>query len=243
MRKLTVRMLVVVSILTGVLYSGTEVFVGSGRSFARQQEAQEKQAGEQDVQILQERKVGADIVAPQIKQLTASRQGQALSGLLRERGFGARAGKDDFFGWEVEYRSKDGKTLKAKLILQNYGKPGSKGIAALASMTLASGDQTSTYEFSLIAPNGDVQKPEEYRVNENFKAERAHSLWSCFVARVRSQCVGVCISALATCPTSSWAAYLGCVAFKCGGCAAKALACCACNSSWWCRGAVGSCHQ
>lgn len=243
MKPLVVRTLVVLLLLAGSLNPDSRNLANSGRVDIRQQDAQERQAGEPEVQILREEKIAPVAVASQIKELATSREGQALNSLLRQNGFSAKTGKENYFGWEVEYRGKDQKSLKSKLILQDYGKPGSKDIAALASVSLTSGDQTSTYQFALIAPNGEVEKPQEYRVNENFKVEPAHSLWSCFVNRVRLQCVGVCISALTTCPTSSWAAYLGCIAGRCGGCAAKALACCACNSKWWCRGVVGSCHQ
>ena len=244
MKNLNVRTFVVLLLLaTGGLFFGNGILVKSSQAVTTRQDPQEKQATEQEVQTLREQRVAVTVVATQIKQLAASRQGQALRSVLGENGFRAMSGKEDYFGWEAEYRGKDGKVLKSKLILQNYGKANSKDIAALASITLTSQGQTSTYHFSLIAPNGDVEHPQEYKVNEKFKAERANSLWSCFVARVRSQCIGVCITALVTCPTSSWTAYLGCVAARCGGCALKALACCACNSSWWCRGVVGSCHQ
>jgi hypothetical protein len=243
MKNLIVRTLVVGLLLTCGSPPGNGNFAKSRRADSHQQDSQEKQTGEQEVEILRQERVGADAVAPQIKQLTASKQGQALVSVLGQNGFRAKTGKEDYFGWEVEYRNKDGKSLKSKLILQDYAKPRSKDIAALASITLTAGGQTSTYEFVLIAPNGDVQKPQEYKVNENLKAEIAQSLWTCFLARVRSRCTGVCIGALLTCPTSSWTAYLGCLALRCGGCAATAFACCSCNSRLWCRWGVGSCHQ
>jgi hypothetical protein len=168
---------------------------------------------------------------------------KALAGDLEKKGYRAAAKLENHFGSETTYERADKQTAKVTLLLQDYTKAGSKDQAAVGTITIATGERASTYAFSVVAPNGKFEDVVEQRVDEKtLRVVRANSLWSCFVARVKSKCVGTCIAALGTC-SGSWAAYLGCLAVACGGCAAKAFGCCLCDCSWWCKWAVGCCDR
>ncbi len=193
-------------------------------------------------------KLNSADVAKQFDQMRqTNNKVKAADDFLKQRGFSAKTGADDAMGESDTFKGKDDKgneqetttTLKA----QNYQKKGSKDAAAIAQIDVVAGRETRSYSFVLIAPDGDINKAEEYAVEESGgKAQvgKANSWWSCTKARTQN-CGSTCVSALTSCWNGSWVYYLGCLAVKCGWCYLKAAACCGCDCSWWCRWAVGCC--
>ena len=172
---------------------------------------------------------------------------KAADDFLKQKGFSAKTNAEDAMGQRDTYKGKDDKgndqettyTLKA----QNYEKKGSKDAVAVAEVEVVSGQEKRTYSFVLIAPDGDLNKAEEYAVEESggkASVGKAHSWWSCTRAKA-SNCGSACITALTACWNGNWVTYLGCLAVRCGWCYLKAAACCACDCSWWCRWAAGCC--
>jgi hypothetical protein len=168
---------------------------------------------------------------------------RALSAHLQQKGFKPQTGAKHFFGFEHIDQHPDGRTAKLSVLVQDYSRPGSKELGAVAMITISSGGQADTYAFNVVSTGDDFKQVEEHLVDKNLNVVLAHSFWTCFVNSFTSRCSSNCASALVTCPTGSWAAYLGCLAVRCGLCAVRAFGCCLCDCSWWCRWAVGCCHR
>ena len=236
-KNLSLALAFVSLLVTAPLLADRTPLVAASLSY---QDASRQSAEEPQITVVSTR----DLPAPAINTRLAitDKAPAALSGELRKGGFAPQTGPASFFGKEIAFRSAQG-AATATIVLQDYAKPRSRDKAALGKVIVTSGPESATYSFYLLAPEGDFQNAVEYRVDEGFNVVKANSLWSCFVARLKSTCVGPCISALLSCPTTSWSAYLGCVVTKCGACALKALACCACKCAGWCKWKVGCCHQ
>lgn len=167
---------------------------------------------------------------------------RALSDHLGSAGFKpVGRGKDAFFGLTNKFKSSDGKTASFEMAVQSYAKAGSKDAAGLATVTLTSGENSATYHFTLLAPNGDFQKPLEHFTDGRNRVLRAKSWWTRWTRCLRSRCAATCLSALVTC-SGTWAAYFWCVVAKCGGCVLRCAGCATCDCRWWCRWAVGCCE-
>jgi hypothetical protein len=210
------------------------------------QQGAPQQDEEPEVTVLSSQTLNKSTVISRLASLTNSDDEiKALSANLVREGFKAQAKPENHFGSETFYWRPDGQTAKVTILLQDYTKDGSADQAAVGTITIIARDRSDTYSFSVIAPGGNFENVSEHKVNETtLSVERAHSLWSCFVNRVRSKCTNTCASSLFACTAfKTWSAYLGCLAIRCGGCAAKAFGCCACDNRWWCRWAAGSCHQ
>jgi hypothetical protein len=229
--------------------SAIEATLGSSTAITTQQDAAKTPQGEEPgVKVLSSQVLEKTQAAKRFAVLSNSDQElQALSKHLAEQGYEAQTKPENYFGWDLAYQRKDGETAKVALLVQDYAKKGSKDPAAIGTISIAAGNRSDTYSFSVIAPEGNYEKAIEYKVDrESLKVEGANSFWSCFVNRVSSQCAGVCVGALGTCLATSggsWVSYLGCLASRCGLCAARAFACCLCNCSWWCKWAVGCCRR
>jgi len=168
---------------------------------------------------------------------------KALSSELLKSGFKPSTGNNDFYGGSERYVSSDGKKLNIDFSFQSYSKASSKDAGAIGVITLkASSGESETYNFSLIAPNGDFNKFTEHYADKNNKIVKTNSWSSRWYACAKSKCVSSCLGALTTCPKSSWTVFLACVAVRCGGCVAKCVACASCNCSFWCKWAAGCCR-
>jgi hypothetical protein len=172
------------------------------------------------------------------------------SDFLVQKGFEAQTAGKNFFGLKETYSNttRGGTQETVSLMVQDYRSKSSKDIGAVGRITVEEGNQKQDYTFTLIAPGGNFEKATEYQVASSqttptkLEVIPAHSMWSCFVQRIKDKCGTVCIKDLTQCPSGSWSQYLNCV-LGCGVCSVKALACCACNSKGWCKWACGSCHQ
>lgn len=169
---------------------------------------------------------------------------KALSEQLVGQGFKPEktAGKNAFFGATETVKSDDGKTATFDIKVQSYSKAGSKDKAAVVIVTAKSGQNSETYQFSLMAPGGDFEKAAEFTVDKNNKVKKANSWYTRWKACLRDRCATACLGALVTC-TGTWAAYFWCVVARCGGCVLRCSACASCNCSFWCKWAVGCCRD
>jgi hypothetical protein len=188
--------------------------------------------------------------ADEIAKLKKGKKGKALHEHLGARGF--KPGQDpqkDLFGQRTKYKDPDRPQVKFThtIVLQNYHKEGSKDEGAIATVTLVSkgedGTETTTYDFSLVAPDGKFDAPIEYTADEQGAVVEAQSWYSCLTQRITQKCGDVCKAAIFTCAYTTWVGYLGCLAISCGGCLTLCTACCSCDCSWWCKWGVGCCDR
>ena len=170
---------------------------------------------------------------------------KAADDFLKGKGFSAKTKAEDAMGQKDTFKGKDeqgnDQESTSALKAQNYEKKGSKDAAAIAEVEVVSGGEKRIYSFVLIAPDGDLNKTEEYAVEESdgkAKVEKAHSWWSCTF--YRTQNCG-CVYPLYSCWNGNWVYYLNCLAYRCGWCFIGAANCCGCDCNWWCRWAVGCC--
>lgn len=203
-----------------------------------------QQDDEPGVKVLSTKRLSKSDVSQKLAKSNQKGGLKALIDNLETIGYKAQTKDTNYFGSETVYeRIQDKQKAKVSLFLQDYNKEGSRDLAAVGRITITVGNQSKTYSFSLIAPQGKFENVIEREVEEKtLTVTRANSLWTCFVKRVKSKCKEVCVAALATC-SGSWAAYLGCLALSCGGCALKAFGCCLCDCSIWCRWVVGCCDK
>lgn len=167
---------------------------------------------------------------------------KALSGKLTEEGFKPqKTGKNAYFGATETIKSNDGKTATFDIKVQSYAKAGSKDKGAVGMVTVKSGGNSDTYQFSLLAPGGDFEKAVEFTVDKNNKVKKANSWWSRWIRCLRNRCASTCLGALTAC-SGTWAAYFWCVVAACGGCVLRCSGCATCNCRWWCRWAAGCCE-
>jgi hypothetical protein len=189
----------------------------------------------------------------EIAKLKGRAKGQALDNHLGAAGFKPRNNPSaDFYGQRTRFRDPDqqNRITTRTIVLQNYDKEGSTDAAAIATVTISTREgpqvDTDTYDFVLIAPEGDPENFIELTVDEDGTVVEANSWFSCVWNGIKARCVGTCVSALNDCKPAlafSWAAYVGCLALKCGVCLTKVMACCECNCRWWCRWAAGCCNR
>ena len=174
----------------------------------------------------------------------------AADAFLVENGFSAITEAKNTFGLREVYKGIDENGVEQEAVFtlkaQDYEMKGSKGAAALAEVEIQSGGEKQTYSFVLLAPEGDINTVEEYKVVESegsANVERAHSFWSCVRNRIRSEGCGgsSCVDALTSCWHGSIVGYLGCLAWRCGICYGAAAACCVCDSGWACSWLLGHC--
>lgn len=205
---------------------------------------------------------GEELAAPQVEPLrpaeTAAelarlkkhKHGKALHEHLHAEGF--KPGHDarkDLYGLRTEYADPDRPDIKftQTLVLQNYFKAGREDAAALASVTLTTKDEdgtnSTTYEFSLLAPDGRFDIPIEHTTDAQGAVVEAQSWYSCLTRRMTTKCGEVCKSAVFTCAYTTWAGYLGCLSLSCGDCMTVCTACCSCDCGGWCKQGVGCCDR
>jgi hypothetical protein len=166
---------------------------------------------------------------------------KALSNRVVDRGFAPKTkGKDAYFGVSETIKSNDGKVATFEVYIQSYTKTGSKDVAAVGVAMVKSGKNSSTYQFSLMAPGGDFENAIEHRVDKSNRVLKANSWFTRWRSCLRSRCIATCLGALTTC-SGTWAAYFWCVVAACGGCVLRCAGCASCNCSFWCRWAVGCC--
>ncbi|MBI4716518.1 MAG: hypothetical protein HY763_01825 [Planctomycetes bacterium] len=151
-------------------------------------------------------------------------------------------GKDAYFGVTNKYTANNGKKVTVECVMQSYRKTGSRDAAAVGTVTVKADQETETYRFSLVAPDGDFDRMVEHTVDKNNKVRPAHSWFSCIKNCFKKKCVGACLTALTTC-SGTVAAYFWCVVARCGGCGLGCLGCCACDCRWWCKWAIGCCDR
>ena len=204
---------------------------------------------EDAVEIEETETLGGSEVGKEVGKLKNRKKGKALHEHLGKQGFkpGANANKD-LFGRRTKYKHPDQPNMRLThtVVLQNYEKEGSSDLGAIGSVTISSqgmgGGQSTTYDFVLIAPDGDFDNPIELMADDSGAVVEANSWYSCLWSRIRSKCAAPCISALYACG-GTWAAYLACLGVSCGSCLSVQLACCSCDCSWWCKWGVGCCDR
>lgn len=219
------------------------------RTVALDPEAEAEPEDEEEVDV--EESIGTTEASNEIGKLKQRKKGMALHKHLSDEGFkpGGNPNKD-FYGKRTKYKNPDKPNVKTThtIVLQNYEKEGSTDAGALGTVTLTTKEgnqtQTTTYDFVLVAPDGNFDNPIEHTATDAGTVVPANSWYSCVKSRVFSKCEGPCVTAVTTCSISgTWAAYLACVAIPCGYCLTKALACCSCDCSWWCKWGVGCCDR
>ena len=129
---------------------------------------------------------------------------------LKGKGFEEQTGAENYFGVSETYDGADGKTVTLEFVMQDYKKKGSKDVGAVGTVKITSADNSETYPLSLVATDGDFNNVIENKTNKKGGVERAHSWFTCWWNRVRTQCGSVAWSAITTCPYSSWAAWTAC---------------------------------
>jgi hypothetical protein len=188
-------------------------------------------------------------VSKEVGKLKERKKGKALHADLDKRGF--KPGKDknkDFYGQrtKIKHPDKPNTRITQTFIVQNYHKQGSSDAVAIGSLTVSSKgpgeDESTTYDFALIAADGDFENVTELTVDEMDKVVVANSMYSCVRNYLIKRCTSVCATAAITC-TGTWVAYLACVGVACGGCVTVGVTCCGCDCSWWCRWGVGCCDR
>jgi hypothetical protein len=183
----------------------------------------------------------ADAVSKRFATISKDAGISGLSQKLMGAGFKPMTkGKNAYFGVTRKWKGSDGQTATFEMQLQSYSKAGSKDTAAVAMVTIRSGNNSDTYRFSLIAPNGDFEKQVEAFADANNKVKTAKSWYTRWRDCVKRRCAAVCLGSLTTC-SGTWAAYLACVAAACGGCALTCTGCATCRCRFWCKWAVGCC--
>lgn len=192
-------------------------------------------------------------VAKQLATLTRKREVKPVYEHAALLGFSALEGRENLQGFKRTYNARDlvkeGNQSVQKLELsyqvQELQKRGSKDKAAIIITTMRGVGVEEGVDNDarlLIAPGGDINKTEEFKVDkETNKIVPTNSWWTRFKACIQGKCTNECLKALVSCPTTSWAAYLGCLALKCGGCSAKCVGCATCKCRWWCKWAVSCC--
>lgn len=131
-------------------------------------------------------------------------------------------------------------TVSFDLVIQNFGKAGSKDEVAVAMLNITAPGQTINDARLLTSVGGDRNNYKEEMVDAQGKVVETQSWWTCTRDGVLRDCGGPCLAAIIGC-SGTWVAYLFCLAIRCGGCAAGKAVCCACDCRWWCRWATGCC--
>lgn len=180
--------------------------------------------------------------ARKVERLAKKPPAAALSAHLASSGFKpVTRGKDAFFGATNKFKSNDGKTATFEIVVQSYAHTSSKDVAALATVTFTSGENSKSYHFALVAPKGDFESAIEHTVDRSNKVVRAHSWYTRWKQCLRGRCASACLGALVTC-AGTWAAYFWCVVGACGGCVLRCAGCASCDCRFWCRWGVGCCE-
>jgi hypothetical protein len=205
---------------------------------------------EEEVEVEQSDPIDTMEVSNEIAKIKQGKKGKALHDHLDNRGFKASGtAKKDLYGQRTRYKDPDKPNVKHThtIVLQNYQQEGSSDAGALASVTITTTGggppQTTTYDFALIAEDGNPDMTTELTATEEGTVVEANSWYSCLRTRITQKCGGACITALGTCWATTWAGYLECLAISCGGCLVACTGCCSCDCSWWCRWGVGCCDR
>lgn len=115
-------------------------------------------------------------------------------------------------------------------------------LLAVGTMTVTAGSHEHTEYLQFEAPNGDIGRMIERKVDEGGALVVVDGWWDRFRGCLGG-CGGVCLAALGGCAgAGALPAILGCLAIRCGGCAAKCAACATCDCRWWCKWAAGCCR-
>jgi hypothetical protein len=219
---------------------------------AQTEPAQEKDQIDLQVKLIKTEVLAPAVLAPQFRTLLkADEEVKAIDTHLKKMGFAPQMEPlglkkvPNFWGSRETYQNKLAEKGTYTVQLQSYIKQGSKDSAALGRVVLTVGERSEIYSFYLIAPGGNFEAMEEYRIDKRLNILKANSWWSCVKSYIKKKCASACLSALVECApgASSVLGYVVCVAAKCGGCALKSMACCACDCSWWCKWAVGCCDR
>lgn len=168
-----------------------------------------------------------------------------LASDLSAKGFKAMTSDKNYVGRRQSFQL-NGQTVTVEWLMQDYGKTGSKDIAALGRVKVSFDDRTEIYSFSLFFEGGDVSKVTEYKTDSQNNVIKANSWWSCFQDRVKSKCGATCLTALISCAGSSAnsvSEFVGCFLGSCGVCALGAAACCTCDCKWYCKAICGCCDR
>jgi hypothetical protein len=164
---------------------------------------------------------------------------KALDDFLKQKGFSAKTKAEDSFGAKATYKSKDEEGVErekvSSLKINDYEKKGSKDIAAIAEIEVESGGEKQTYSFVLIAPDGDINKTEEYAVSALMESggkaqvsKATNAWWSCTKDLLKKTCSKACVGGLTWCwSTLTWPTYIACITGVCGGCFAVVSGICA----------------
>jgi len=215
-------------------------------SFAQEESSEKNEGQEVEIKPIKSETFSEDALSRKFNTLRkVDNEIKAIDAHLMGKGFSAQnqKGKKNFWGFRETYESqqsqdKKGKKGKLKVIfttqLQNYSKQGSNDAVALGQVTVTAGENTETYSFFLLAPNGNLEAMEEYKVDQNLNISRANSWWSCVKHSIKERCKS-CPRALAIClGTMNVVAYVSCVAVTCGWCVTSCMVCCTCNCRWYC---------
>lgn len=186
-------------------------------------------------------KLRKDTLAKKFEKLhKVDKEVSALAAHLKTKGFRPQKEKKNFWGVKTTHEDGDKKAI-VSVYIQDYTKPKSKDGGCVGQVAIAVGDRSDIYSFSLIAPEGDVKRPKEYRVDKALKVLEADSFWDCVWAEAGKHAPTVLGGALVPCALSaqvggpfSWAVFLSCMALALGGVFFWAVACCDCNCRWYC---------
>jgi hypothetical protein len=242
------RVRCVATLLAGLLIFGT----GCGQEEFDDETVRADPDPSDEIEVEESKDLGQSETKNEIGKLKQGKKGKALDKRLTDDGFEPGGDPKDFHGQRIKYKHPDKPNVKFThtLVVQNYKKKGGTDTAALASVTLTSKEgnetQTTTYDFALVAPGGDLEETKELTATEEGTVVPANSWWSCVTNRLYSRCVGVCTGSIPTCAATSYGSYtlyIGCLAINCGLCLTKAIACCSCDCSWWCSWGAGCCDR